>query len=290
MLAAPLSGRPRNLSRSASYLGRMASALRAAAGSAACWRILGSHWDGTANWGGTKSRKVSESSGRISVAGGGPLALGMSGGRERWCRVPLGWVGNFLPGTGVEVPRWVGEPRLRLRLLPATGPGSVWLGYGSLPQHLPPVIFSVLGSAGLEVTGLLLNALELVSDGLDGRCLLVGRLDQDRGLQVGGPVLWLVWLLGWVRLSVGCIWRGGPVVLAGRLAAPESASTAAASSLGRWRWRQRVCTPGLVSDPPGRQSLGPKRAVSVQGCRVGPVAVVAVDDELANRCLEKTKN
>ena len=76
---------------------------------------------------------------------------------------------------------------------------------GGAPQHLLSVSLSVSGGCDLELAGILLHPLELVSDGLDGGCLLVGWLDHDRGLKTGVLGSGLVWHLGWIWLVVGCI-------------------------------------------------------------------------------------
>ena len=97
---------------------------------------------------------------------------------------------------------------------------------GGVPQHLLSVSLSVSGGCQLKLAGVLLHLLELVSDGLDCGCLLVGWLNHDRGLQTRRPGSGLVWHLGWIWLAVGCIWRGG-LVGCPSASAPAAAATSA---------------------------------------------------------------
>ena len=138
-------------------------------------------------------------------------------------------------------------------------------GWRSDHDHASQHLLSVFCGCGLKPAGILLHPGELVSDGLDGSRLLVGCLYYDRGLQTWGPGHRLVRDLCLVRLVVGCVWRGGDlVVLVGCLAALAPASAAASAPLGRWWWRQRGGPSGLTSAPPGGP-LGGKGKLSSSG-------------------------
>ena len=165
-----------------------------------------------------------------------------------------------------------------MRFLTAKPGGGWWLGCSGAMYNLLPVGLPVSGRCSLELFRICLHLLQLVCDSLDGGCLLVGRVDDNGGLQVDGlgrGLRLVVRLLQRVRVLVGCIWQRGLVSVVGHL--PPCLGDHLDPAWGEVG--ERRCAPGLPGDSLRRSwqwSLGRKRAAGVQWRGVSSLAGRAV--------------